>query len=781
MSSLRTITLVSFILTCISIQLSASHILGGEASYRFINHNDEITRATYEITFIIYRDQDGIELESTADFGIYEIDDNGHWLPYEIIENIPISTTNLLTQSQDNCGLQLLDNKELETGVYTFQVTLPVINNNYKIAFQRCCRNHNINNIKDPGLTGVIFDVEISAKAQKLGINSPRFRTLPPSYICANQAINYRHDAIYNEDYEIKYEFYTPAVAGGAENYYPKCCDCQKPDLEYCPPPFESVTYADGFSFQNPLGESSILEIDPNTGLLNGTPQQTGSYVIGIKATQYLNGIYISSTKRDFQFDIVACIDKVTAQLRADNEPEQPIHSPQLTINEYTLCNSETLVIVNESTDRNYIDHYSWSIWNTHGESMYNRFKSDEADLIVTDLEPGEYNGHMIVNEDLLCSDTAQFKIRVLDDLHVDFSYDYDACNPSEVNLYPDVNINQAHIEASIWEFENGDIILGNAGAYLFDSPGDYKVRLTIKDTNKCSHSIEKTIAYYPNQNAPLIEEVETTLYLCENESIEFNGEQLDGEGTYQFTDVTTENTCDSTRQILHLIALPEPIVESHQKFICPNQVVEFNGLKIDGPGIYYQYLNYTDKSCDSIIRELIVERAILPEIDLPESINITASTDFSLPLNITGEYSSIEWQPAELLDCSDCENPSTQLNDSEKFQLAIQTIDGCELEYDLNVNVEKNIDFYLPNILSKKEGNDILFLQSKKEVAHNYNMYVYDRYGNLIHKSFNALCNNKADGWKPENINTGVYIYYIEFDDSLGLNALAGSVTKIK
>ena len=198
MSSLRTITLVSFILTCASIELSASHILGGEASYRFMNHNDYKTTATYEITFTIYREQDGIELESMADFGVYEIDDIGHWLPYEVIENIPISTTNLLTESQDNCGLQLLDNKELETGVYTFQVTLPIIDRKYKIAFQRCCRNHNINNIKDPGLTGVVFDVEISDKAQKLGINSPRFRALPPSYICANQDINYGHDAIYD-------------------------------------------------------------------------------------------------------------------------------------------------------------------------------------------------------------------------------------------------------------------------------------------------------------------------------------------------------------------------------------------------------------------------------------------------------------------------------------------------------------------------------------------------------------------------------------------------------
>lgn len=781
MSKLLTITLVSIILTCISKQLSASHILGGEAYYRFIDHNEDKTTATYEITFKIYRDQDGIELESTADFGIYVLDNKGKWLPYEIVENVSISTTNLTTESEEQCRIQAIGTNKLEIGVYTFQTNLPIINQDYKIAFQRCCRNHHINNIKDPGLTGAIFDVEISTQAQQLGINSPRFRELPLPYICTNKDINYEHDAIYDEAYEIRYEFYTPSVAGGAQNYYPKCCDCQTPDLKYCPPPFKPVNYTDGFSFEKPLGESTTIEIDPSTGLISGIPEQTGLYVIGIKATQYLNGKSVSSTKRDFQLDVVACIEKVNAKLRSNNDSDQSSHSPEVSICEYTLCNYETLEIINESTDIKYIEDYSWTIWNTHGEPILNRLKSDEADLIVTGLYPGEYTGQMIVNKGQVCSDTAQFKIRVLPELLVDFNYNYNICDISEVNFSSEFDADQIYIEEWIWEFENGDVIIGESGSYLFEFPGTHNVKLTIIDSNNCKYSIEKIVEYYPNQNVSNIEEIESTIYLCENESTEFNSLLLDEEGTYEYTHAIDENICDSVHHKLHLISLPLPILESHQKFICPNQILNFNGTSIDKPGLYYQHISYIDKSCDSIIRELKVDKAILPEVSIPESTNIIASTDYLLPLNIVGEYSSIKWSPAELLDCDDCDNPSTRLNEAQIFELAIQTIDGCDLQYSLHVEVENKIDFYLPNVLSNKEGKNTLFLQAKKEITHSYSMYVYDRYGNLIHKNDNAICNNESDGWKPDNINTGVYIYYIEFEESSSLNALAGSVTILR
>ncbi|MEZ4847250.1 MAG: hypothetical protein R3B93_01175 [Bacteroidia bacterium] len=54
----------------------------------------------------------------------------------------------------------------------------------------------------------------------------------------------------------------------------------------------------------------AIFTIDPLTGLINVTPNQTGIFVFSISVFEYRNGIQLSENRRDFQIHVIQCKDQ---------------------------------------------------------------------------------------------------------------------------------------------------------------------------------------------------------------------------------------------------------------------------------------------------------------------------------------------------------------------------------------------------------------------------------------------------------------------------------------
>lgn len=129
--------------------------------------------------------------------------------------------------------------------------------------------------------------------------NNPVFTLFPPLFLCVGQPFTFDHSATDANGDSLYYSFYTPY--NGDNGVGPL-----DPTYVANTAIFTPIVWQPGYSLTNPLG-GPALTLNPNTGLLTGTPTLIGQFVVGILVKEYRNGNYLSQTLRDFQFNIVNC------------------------------------------------------------------------------------------------------------------------------------------------------------------------------------------------------------------------------------------------------------------------------------------------------------------------------------------------------------------------------------------------------------------------------------------------------------------------------------------
>lgn len=129
--------------------------------------------------------------------------------------------------------------------------------------------------------------------------NNPVFTLFPPLFLCVGQPFSFDHSATDANGDSLYYSFYTPY--NGDNGVGPL-----DPTYAANTAIFTPIVWQPGYSLTNPLG-GPALTLNPNTGLLTGTPTMIGQFVVGIMVKDYRNGNYMSQTLRDFQFNIVNC------------------------------------------------------------------------------------------------------------------------------------------------------------------------------------------------------------------------------------------------------------------------------------------------------------------------------------------------------------------------------------------------------------------------------------------------------------------------------------------
>ncbi len=488
------ITLVLFSYT----KLSATHIVGGEMNYTCLGNNQ------YEITLTIFRDcfygNPLAFFDNPASIGVFNAQN-------QLLQNILVPLMNNDTLSPVLSGQCFVVPPDVcvHTTTYRTTVTLPPVIGGYQLAYQRCCRNQTILNIINPLATGATYGVTISERALLECNTSPKFQQWPPLYICVNEPIAFDQSASDADGDSIVYKLCAPLT--GADPSIPQP---QPPNN----PPYDPVTWVNPpygvGNMLNGFPGGNVLQIDPFTGLLTGTPNTVGQFVVGICIEEYREGELISTTRRDFQYNVGVC-----------GQPTAAFLAPEL------QCGDLTVDFINQSQTAS---DYVW-YFNDPGASQ-NVFFTEDVTFTFSDT--GRYEVILVVNPNTVCQDTFRQEIYLQPGSIVpDFSFEFGACTDSLLVQVTDMSTDSvSQINGWSWSLNpGGQTSSVQNPVFAVSASGEYELSLTVTAENGCKAEIAQIF------EASLIdEEIERDSFsICPGVGIPLNA-IFDPAYTYQWS-----------------------------------------------------------------------------------------------------------------------------------------------------------------------------------------------------------------------------------------------------
>jgi gliding motility-associated-like protein len=496
----------------------ASHIVGGELYYDCLGNNQ------YRITLKLYRDCYCINCAPFGDPEYLAIFTSSGSLyaqpamPFPGSVQLGSTFSNPCLVEPDIC---------VERAIYTADVTLPASTGGYDIVYQRCCRNTGVANI--PIDQGATYQVHIPGTCN----NSPRFNNFPPLFICANAPLVFDHSATDPDGDQLIYSLCDPY--GGAD------ANCPNPSpgtntgcpTEPPPPPYSSVAYNTPFSASNFLNSPSTatnLSIDPQTGVLTGTPNLQGIFVVAVCVSEYRNGVYLGQMRRDFQFNVAPC------NIPVANIPSTNIN-PQTGIGTYVLtCKNFTVSFTNTSYDPPPAGNPIYYHWDFGVNSMTSD-TSNQFSPTFTYPDTGSYLVKLIAIKDagggLFCTDTTYAYVYVYPTFTADFSV-ADACVGADALFTSQVISTYGNTNSWGWDFGDGNTSVQNNPTNVYAAQGNYSVTLIGGNDLGCRDTIQKNITVFGSPNVSAGPDTSVCLNgINSRDSVQINA---GGALTYQWT-----------------------------------------------------------------------------------------------------------------------------------------------------------------------------------------------------------------------------------------------------
>jgi gliding motility-associated-like protein len=371
------IFLFALVFFCSKTSLLATHIVGGEITYRCLGND------SFEITLTVYRDcYNGVpEFDNPARVGIYENNSDSVLIRNLALNYNAFSNDTLPINLDDPC-LKVPPDVCVHKATYKTIVTLPFNPNGYILVYQRCCRNMLIRNIPDPLNTGISIIGEISPQSQLQCNNAATFINWPPVAICVHHPIDFDHAATDFDGDSLVYRLCTPLEGANPIRHTPS------PPFA---PPYQEVTWVDPpYNLSNVLG-GTPLTIDPFTGFMTGVPNTIGNFVVGVCVDEFRAGALLSTTRRDFQYNVADC-----------GEPNAAFFLPEV------LCDTLQVSFLNQSSNS---DTFQWFFdW----ENDLSQQSSDFAPIHIYP-DTGTYLVALIAAPGLPCADTFFQVVQVLE------------------------------------------------------------------------------------------------------------------------------------------------------------------------------------------------------------------------------------------------------------------------------------------------------------------------------------------------------------------------------
>lgn len=732
-------------------QSLARHIVGGGITYRYLGND------LYEFTMKMYRDCYCVEcapFDPRAEIGVYRC---GNEIECGNLRQMDTYARASISLSQER-GVEAPDYPCLippdvcvEEGVYIWQMELPQTTESYFVAYQRCCRNVTINNIFSPQSTGATYMVEITPEAQALENNSPVFDAFPPTVICAGAELNFDHSATDEDGDQLVYEFCSPLDGGdnNLDQQFLTTCDGAAPSPA-CAPPYQAVNFrAPDFTPFMPLGQGdNPVRIDSRQGIITGTPEILGQFVVGVCVSEYRNGELLSKVYRDFQFNVASCDPQVVADVREDFQ----IADQEFVINS---CGVNTVTFENQSYLEQFIDDFEWR-FDINGNIQI----IEEWDPTVTFPGVGTYTGELRLNEGTDCGDTAFIRVNVYPDITADFSFEYDTCVAGPVQFTDLSTTGACCLTDWDWSFGEGGVSNQQNPRYNYRIPGNLPVTLTVRDTNQCVESVTKNLSYFPVPSLIVI--APSAFDGCAPADIFFDNLSFPIDTTYDINWSFGDGGSSTA--------------------ISPFYTYE-------NPGTYTVDVSITSPigcETDTTFGELITVQPS-PEAGFSyapeEPSNIQPTVRFQ---DASSGAIAWRWDFGTNFN-SNIPSPTYTFPDTGRYTVnqIVTHQSGCQDTATAIIDIFPEVRYFLPNAFTPNNDakNDIYLGEGLMEGASNFRMTIWNRWGELVFETDDPL-----EGWNGRKLNNGrespngVYVVMVSYNEPRGdLIELKGYATLIR
>lgn len=297
--------------------------------------------------------------------------------------------------------------------------------------------------------------------------------------------------------------------------------------------------------------------------------------------------------------------------------------------------------------------------------------------------------------------------------------------------------------------------------------PGIYQDTLT--GSNGCDSLLE--VRVQPLYNASGSD----SRKLCLGDVYWLNtGQSVVQSGIYLDT-LTAANGCDSLLQ-LDITFISD--TSARNQFLCPEASV-FNGSTWFTAGQTMPLFLQNQDGCDStVFVQLFTKPA--PAVIVPAIIDVPAGESNPFTNTIPPGY-TVQWSPADGLNCPTCPNPLLDLRLVQSaYTLIVSDDEGCSWTFPISLNI--TCDVYMPSAFSPNfDGiNDEIRLGFSPCPLDYYHLEIFDRWGNQIFvgRDPQAFWNGSHHG---KMMNPGLYVWILE-TESFGIRQRrSGELTLIR
>lgn len=646
-----------FLLLVTSLWSSASHIVGGEITYKYLSKatNGDVT---YSVRLALFLDcKDGrassIAEDATALINVFNAKSGSllKSLCKEVSRQNPIRVSanayKCIKNSPDVC---------VDMYIYDVNVVLPKLSDGYIISFERCCRNVIIENINSPGATGATYWTEIKPEST-IGVNSsPIFKSRPPIFLCLNAPFTFDHSATDADGDSLVYELFTPYLGASNTRGRPNYSDSKQGTPVFPLSGNRLVKWLSPYSQADEMGGNPILEIDELTGRLTVTPTQSGQFVVGIKVKEYRNGVLIGETKRDYQFNSANCVFEVISVFSTAK----------------TNCTNTNVSFTNKSSGA---VRYHWDF----GVSNTNSDTSNKTSPTYSYSKAGTYKVTLIAFN-TVCIDTFDYIITIKDNLKVNLGKDTIFCQSASLKL-------DAGNAGSQFGWNSGQttqtITINKTGNYIVtvsNNPCLAKDTISViidesvfnagKDTVQCNKTFVPITFTIPNIYKS---------YLW-NDNTTSNSVNMPKEGKYWVT-ITNQNNCRRTDTIEALFAKP-PKINLSDTAVCIGYSATFDAkilnytylwntsettpqISVSAPGMYWVII--TNGLCYASDTGILSN--INPGLDIGNDTSFCGTFNFNIQTN--KPFNSYAWNNGGY-------SQTTSYSQAGKIKVTIESAEGC-------------------------------------------------------------------------------------------------------